>query len=318
MDFRFELLHMDEATGYVQFVLHPDPERYEWVEHDGERMLFDRMDRSFYPEQVLAELAQQVSGLPMTFAPPRIRDSAEYVRARRSVIRDRLAGTGGTQDDLGDPSAELLASLADRCLNFTVVSFDLVGSTRLASLIPPADFARLISALATEAGKVVPLFRGHVLKYTGDGILAYFPGPTQNTQNDLAIDCAVALNLLVYEALNPEFVAAGLPAVDVRIGLDHGEAAVLVLGASETKRHADLIGEVVSLACKIERLAAPGEICIGGIAERAIHTHWRKMLEPVELPSDWPYQDEHGKPYPVARMRVERDGLAFAPVLTTG
>lgn len=94
-----------------------------------------------------------------------------------------------------------------------------------------------------ELSGVVPLFRGHVLKYGGDGLIAFMPGPSQNHQNDLAIDCALTMHMLVYAAMNPMLEEAGLPLIEVRIGIDAGEASVRVLGSSATKRHADIIGQ---------------------------------------------------------------------------
>jgi class 3 adenylate cyclase len=60
-----------------------------------------------------------------------------------------------------------------------------------------------------------------------------------------------------YDAVNPELEQAGLPTIDVRLGLDGGEAAIEILGAARRKRHADIIGDVVSLACRIESGPAP-------------------------------------------------------------
>ncbi len=115
-----------------------------------------------------------------------------------------------------------------------------------------------------------------------------------NTQNDLAIDCALTMRALVYDALNPEFIEAGLPPIDIRVGIDAGEAAVLVLGSPTTKRHADIIGEVVSLACKVEATGEAGAIRVGGIAARSMHLHWRERMEPAPMPDGWAYTDENG------------------------
>jgi len=240
--------------------------------------------------------------MPVHYAPPKIANAFEYIDSRKPLIAARLAGDAGAPAALNDASGELLESLADHRLDFAIISIDLVGSTRLATSLDADAYARLIGLLLTELSEVAPLFHGHVLKYTGDGLIAYIPGPSPNTQSDLAIDCALTMHGLVYRALNPAFEAAGLPAVDVRLGIDAGEAAVLVLGSPETKRHADLIGEVVSLACKVQGQAAPGEVWLGGVAVRHLHVQWRERLEPVATPADWPYADEHDKPYELHRV----------------
>lgn len=301
LDFKVELLATDEDTGIMRMAFVPDPARYEWITHEGERALYDRIDRLIIPERVLAEAASPLSGLPMTFAPPHINDASKYIESRHQVIAGQLAGAAAS-GDVSDPSAELLGELAGNRLDFAIISADLVGSTALATTVPTEDYERIVQVLSGELAGVVPLFRGHVLKFTGDGLIAYIPGPTPNTQNDLAIDCALTMRGLVYRALNPALRAAGLPTIEMRFGIDAGEAAVVVLGNSETKRHADIIGEVVSLACKIESRGKPGDIQVGGVAARAMHTHWRELLEHVPTPSDWAYTDEYGNPYPYYRV----------------
>jgi hypothetical protein len=95
-----------------------------------------------------------------------------------------------------------------------------------------------------------------------------------------------------------ELAAAGLLAVDVR----RGEAAIKVLGSDQTKRHADLIGDVVSLAAKIESRAGIGEIWLGDAVHRNLHFPWRELCAPVELPGDWTYSATGGTPYPLYRL----------------
>lgn len=302
MDFKVRVVDSDERTGAFRLALTPDPRRYEWIERNGERALFDRLENAVIPEHVLDSALARVSGIPLTFAPPRIDSTRDYVRGRRPSIAASLLATTPRAGS-SDIAVERLASLAEHELEFTVLSIDLVGSTRLATTLPTATYAQMIDVYVTEAANMVALFRGHVLKFTGDGLLAFFPGLGPNTQNDLGIDCALSLTTLVDDGLNPELERVGLPALRVRLGLDHGQAAVRVLGSPATKRHADLIGEVVNLACKVQGLAAPGGVCIGGVAERALHVRWREQLEPVQLPPSWAFSDEHGRPYPVFRWR---------------
>ena len=303
MDFHVQILETDEESGLMKFALRPDPDRYEWIEDgQGGRALLDRFDGNIIPEHVIAEAARNMAGMPTTFAPPLINDALAYVDSRGEVIEGMLAGEGPAPD-LADPSADLLTELADLDLDFAIISVDLVGSTKLATSIARPDYVRLVQTLQWELAEVAPLFHGHVLKYTGDGVIVFIPGPSSNQQNDLAIDCALTMRGVVYRALNPALKRAGLPTVQIRIGIDAGEASVVVLGSPATKRHADIIGDVVSLACKIERSARAGDIQVGGIAARAMHVHWREILELAPVPARWSYTDEWGEPYPVYRVR---------------
>jgi AAA ATPase domain/Adenylate and Guanylate cyclase catalytic domain len=54
---------------------------------------------------------------------------------------------------------------------------DLVGSTELASHLDPEDLGLLIRAYQNCCAEVVKRWDGHVAKYMGDGVLAYFGWP---------------------------------------------------------------------------------------------------------------------------------------------
>ena len=144
-----------------------------------------------------------------------------------------------------------------------ILSIDVVGSTKLSQAVSDETYARIIAATVSELSLVVPQFHGHVLNYTGDGFIAYFAEPSFTTKNDLAIDCALTLRLLLYRAINPALEARSLPKLGIRIGSDSGDAVVVTLGDPRTKQHKDIIGAVVNLAAKIQARAEPGTILVG-------------------------------------------------------
>jgi len=86
--------------------------------------------------------------------------------------------------------------------------------------------------------------------------------------------------------------------------LDSGEAFIQTVGSSETKRHKDIIGAVVSLAAKIQALAPPGEIYLGETTVRNLYIAWRQLCERVDAGRGWAYKDVSGKPYGVWRVRM--------------
>jgi class 3 adenylate cyclase len=51
---------------------------------------------------------------------------------------------------------------------------DLVGSTELAARLDPEDMGQVIRAYHGACTDVVERWGGHVAKYMGDGVLAYF------------------------------------------------------------------------------------------------------------------------------------------------
>ena len=59
----------------------------------------------------------------------------------------------------------------------TVMFVDLVGSTALSARLDPEDMREVIRAYQDAVAGEVARFEGHVAKFMGDGVLAYFGWP---------------------------------------------------------------------------------------------------------------------------------------------
>ncbi len=59
----------------------------------------------------------------------------------------------------------------------TIMFADLVGSTRLSQQLDPEDLREISRAYQDAAKSAIGRFDGHVAKYLGDGVLAYFGYP---------------------------------------------------------------------------------------------------------------------------------------------
>jgi class 3 adenylate cyclase len=299
MDFVWEPISTDEAARTVTYRLVPNPERYDWVEDNGEKCLYDKLDQTLIPMAVLESMISQMKGHPVTFQPPQIQDAAKYVSTRQPKIEAMLRGDFPAPA-FADPSDDFLEAYSDEKGDFVILSLDIVGSTSHATTMKPSEYVLLTKVMLYELSDVVPLFHGYILKYTGDGFIAFFPAPSFITKNDLAMDCAATLQRLADDGLASAFASMGYPALRIRVGLDSGSAAVVVLGSPAAKEKKDIIGATVSLACKIQSLARPGGIALGEITLRNLHTKWRLRCSPLATGIDWKYRDPTtGKPYAV-------------------
>jgi adenylate cyclase len=242
------------------------------------------------------QFAEQLGGTPVYDQRPEIENAIEYVATRKSEIASKLDGHGETPT-FEDKSEAFLRTLEKDATSFVIMSVDLQGSTAVSQAVAPAEYASAITVILDELALVVAQFRGHVLKYTGDGLIAYFTPPSYNRMNDLALDCALTIRHLLYEALFPALADRGMPALDARIGLDTGEAHVVVMGNPRTKQHLDIIGAVVSIASKIQAQAPAGGILVGETVDRALHVQWREQLGEFTPSPSWTYEHPDGRPY---------------------
>ncbi len=73
---------------------------------------------------------------------------------------------------------------------------------------------------------------------------------------------------------------------------------MVAVGSDTTKQHQDIIGAVVSLACKIQSLAPVVGIALGHVTLQNLHTDWRTICTEVQMDEDWKYVDpQTGAPY---------------------
>jgi class 3 adenylate cyclase len=207
-------------------------------------------------------------------------------------------------DDPADRSQSALTEAPGEGAAFVILAIDIANSSRWVNEASQQQATRLLQVFAYEVGLLVALFHGHVLRYEGDGAVAYFPEPGFISKNDLALDCGLCLQRLLGRGVNPELVKRGLAPIQARIGIEAGEASVVLLGAAASKRHADLVGNVLAVAANVRKQAEPSEVLVGGVCERNSHVAWREQCEPVTPSADWPYHTG-GQPYQLFRLKSD-------------
>lgn len=206
--------------------------------------------------------------------------------------------TGDIIHDFNNESTAVLDDLSTRDNPFFVIMVvDVVGSTNMNLDMHPSAFSAFIHSFIQEVRLLVNKHQGYVLKYTGDGLIAYFAEPNITGKHDNAILCASRLQQLVAEVLNPVYNDIGLPQINWRVGLDTGSPEIFP-GAQGTQ---DLLGTSVSMAAKIESAAEENEILLGEYTERNLHTDWRKSTAEVTYDRKWDYSRD-GQPYGIYRL----------------
>jgi class 3 adenylate cyclase len=76
----------------------------------------------------------------------------------------------------------------------TVMFVDLVGSTELATRVDPEDMSALIRRYQNTVAGEITRFEGHIAKYMGDGVLAYFGWPrAHEDEAERAVRAALAI-----------------------------------------------------------------------------------------------------------------------------
>ncbi len=159
--------------------------------------------------------------------------------------------------------ARIATPAAGERRHLTVLFCDLAGSTEIAARLDPEEWRETVAGYQRAAGEAITRFGGHVAKYLGDGVMAFFGYPEAH-DNDA--ERAARAGLTILEAickLNEEAAHAKLSA---RIGVDSG---AVVVGAGAGKE-TDAFGDAPNIAARVQAVAEPGTVLITDAVHRLV------------------------------------------------
>src|SRR6266571_4719500 len=173
-----------------------------------------------------------------------------------------------------------------------VLSADVAGYSRLVGIDEEGTLAQLRSIRLELIDPAIAVHRGRIIKTTGDGILVEFSSVVD------AVRCALAVQRSMAER-NAEIAADRL--IALRIGIHLGD--VVVDGA-------DLLGDGVNIAARLEGIADPGGISLS-------EDVWRQVRDKLpEAFVDLGEQVLKNIARPMRVYRIDLAGAAEAPHLT--
>ncbi len=180
----------------------------------------------------------------------------------------------------------------------TVMFVDLVGSTALSAQLDPEDMGRVIRAYQGSCTTAVERWGGHVAKFMGDGVLAYFGWPLAHEDD---AERAVRAGLAIGKGLAGLQTPAGDP-LAARIGIATGLVMVGELIGQQEAQERTVVGETPNLAARLQALATPGTVVISQATRRLVGS----LFELVDLGP----RRLKGFAEPLAAFRVEGEGQA--------
>src|ERR671915_412423 len=203
-----------------------------------------------------------------------------------------------------------------------VLHVDLVGSTKLAMRLPIDKLTMIIQAFNQEMSIIVKAFGGYILKYVGDAVLAFFVLPVPKSEAKAAcinaVNCAKYMLRIASEVINPILNQYGCPEMNLRIGVDIGENAIIQSGwdihPNIRNRHKnrkntsitnhnkkrrdplmkkavyDVLSYTLSIAVKMTAFARPNHLVIGDPVYTRLDHKQRSAFQRVHISPDiWDY-----------------------------
>jgi class 3 adenylate cyclase len=212
----------------------------------------------------------------------------------------------------------ILGNTAKSKMNFVILNVDLVGSTKLSMTLPLDRLTIMIQTFNQEMSLIVKEFGGFILKYVGDAVLAFFLVPSHQSRPKVvctrAMNCARCMLQVAHQEINPILNQYDCPVMNVRIGIDSGENAIIQSGwdihpditnaekignnNNTSKKEQplikkpvyDVLGYRTSIAVKMTAFANPNHMVIGQLVYDALDENQKSLFRQLIIsPEVWSY-----------------------------
>jgi class 3 adenylate cyclase len=150
--------------------------------------------------------------------------------------------------------------------HLTVLFSDLVGSTEIAARLGPEQWHEIAARYQRSSAEAVVRFGGHVGKYLGDGLVAYFGYPEAlEDAAERAVRTGLA-TIRVVRDLNDHYGPLHKIKLAVRVGLHSGSVVVAPGGGVDP----DMFGDAPNIASRVQVAAAPDTVLITDAVHDAV------------------------------------------------
>ena len=181
-------------------------------------------------------------------------------------------------------------------LDFAVIYFDLVNSTRMSTELAPDFLSKIVTVFSQEVSYIIEYFGGLVLKFVGDASIGYFP----SSQNfDDIVLCGESVVYVVRNAINPLLLQMGHSGIEVKVTSDYGQHTIVRYGSDRERSHVDIISATMNLAAKMQSVTRGGQMVIGDSLYKKLSHDLQRRFEKVNLDQiKWNYHNlAEQKPY---------------------
>jgi len=144
----------------------------------------------------------------------------------------------------------------------TLMFCDLVGSARITESLDPERVREVLIAYQEACATVVKRFEGHIARYMGDGVLVYFGHPLAHEDDPRRAALAGLEIVAAVEQLSVSVDESYGVRLAVRVGIHTGLVVIADMGGGEWRETDDIVGEIPSMASRIQSLAEPNSVLV--------------------------------------------------------
>jgi class 3 adenylate cyclase len=152
-------------------------------------------------------------------------------------------------------------SLGGRKQNITIMFSDIRGFTTMSEQMGVEDAVTMLNHYFSDMVDVIHKYRGTVIEFLGDGILAIFGAPVSYENHaDSAVACAVEMQIAMDE-VNEWNIKNRYPLMEMGIGINSGETIVGNIGSTKSMKY-NVIGNTVNVASRVESFSTGSQVLV--------------------------------------------------------
>ncbi|MGK9231288.1 hypothetical protein KXS07_06625 [Inquilinus limosus] len=192
--------------------------------------------------------------------------------ADRKRLLKAIADLAPTESSVRSVATAMPAASGDQAerRQLTVMFCDLVGSTALSGSLDPEQLREVLRAYQAACASVIERYDGHVAKYIGDGLLAYFGIPRAHEDD---AQRAVSAGLGIVEAvrqLSERLEREMGIELGVRLGVHTGLVVAGAMGFGAAREEMAIVGETPNIAVRLQALASPNALVISSSTKQLV------------------------------------------------
>jgi class 3 adenylate cyclase/tetratricopeptide (TPR) repeat protein len=175
----------------------------------------------------------------------------------------------------------------------TALFADIKGSMELIEDLDPEEARGLIDPALKLMMDAVHHYEGYVAQSTGDGIFALFGAPVAHEDHPQRALHAARRMQEDLKRYADKLHERGQSPLSVRVGVNSGEVVVRSIQTGDAHTEYTPIGHSISLAARLQTLAAPGSVVIGKSVQKFVEGYFqlkalgtcriKGVSEPVEV-----------------------------------
>jgi class 3 adenylate cyclase len=163
----------------------------------------------------------------------------------------------------------------------TALFADIKSSMELIEDLDPEEARAIVDPALKLMMDAVHRYDGHIVQSTGDGIFALFGAPVAHEDHPQRALLAALRMQEELKRYSDKLRERGEPPISIRVGANLGEVVVRTIKTDKTHTEYVPIGHSISLASRLEALAAPGSIAISEPVRKVVEGYF--ALKPLGL-----------------------------------